>query len=227
MCVCGGVSPFLPGLPVEPVWPHWRPRVGSLPIIAGPRCRPGVRPCIAPQPVRYALRPEPGSLPQDHPGSGVVAPWLPPGQLHGISSASPCVCVCVCVCVSGWVGVGVGGCVWVGGWLCAVCGCVCVGGGGVWVGVHAYVCLCARGLRIGGEGEVGGLVHMGQRRWGSGRRLGAHDRPTGPAAHVMRLGRCAPSRPAEARPRTTTSSRSPTRRRRQSQSPVGGPSCGG
>ena len=39
------------------------------------------------------LRPDPGSLPRDHPGSGVVAPWLPPGQLHGISSASPCVCV--------------------------------------------------------------------------------------------------------------------------------------
>ena len=37
VCVCAcvrvrGVSPFLPGLPVEPVWPHWRPRVGSLPI---------------------------------------------------------------------------------------------------------------------------------------------------------------------------------------------------
>ena len=100
VCVCG-VSPFLPGLPVEPVWPHWRPRVGSLPIIAGPQCRPGVRPCIAPRPVRCALRPEPGSLPQDHPGSGVVAPWLSPGQLHGISLASPsspCCPVC-CVCI--------------------------------------------------------------------------------------------------------------------------------
>ena len=34
VCVCvrvcwgGGDSPFFPGLPVEPVWPHWRPRVG-------------------------------------------------------------------------------------------------------------------------------------------------------------------------------------------------------
>ena len=31
VCVCchaqEGVAPFLPGLPVEPVWPHWRPRV--------------------------------------------------------------------------------------------------------------------------------------------------------------------------------------------------------
>ena len=36
-----------------------------------------LRPCVAPRPVRYALGPEPGSLPQDHPGSGVVAPWLP------------------------------------------------------------------------------------------------------------------------------------------------------
>ena len=36
-------------------------------------------------------RPDPGSLPQDHPGSGLVAPWLPPGQLHGISSTSPCI----------------------------------------------------------------------------------------------------------------------------------------
>ena len=102
MCVCvvpAGISPFLPGLLVEPVWPHWRPRVRSLPIIAGPRCRPRVRPCIAPRPVRYALGPEPGSLPQDHPGSGVVAPWLPPGQLHGISSASPSSPCCPVLCV--------------------------------------------------------------------------------------------------------------------------------
>ena len=35
------------------------------------------------QNIGYALRPEPGALPQDHPGSGVMAPWLPPGQLHG------------------------------------------------------------------------------------------------------------------------------------------------
>ena len=88
---------FLVGL----VWPHWRPRVGSLPIIAGLRCRPGVHPCIAPRPVRYALGPEPGSLPQDHPGSGVVAPWLPLGQLHSNRSTSPslpCHPVC-CVCI--------------------------------------------------------------------------------------------------------------------------------
>ena len=102
VCVCAsGFHDFLPGLPVEPVWPHWRPQVRSPPIIAGPRCRPGVRPCIAPWPVRYALRPEPGSLPQDHPGSGLVAPWLLPGQLHGISAASlssPCCPVC-CVCI--------------------------------------------------------------------------------------------------------------------------------
>ena len=38
-------------------------------------------------------RPDPGSLPQDHPGSGVVAPWLLPGQLHGIRSTSPRVLV--------------------------------------------------------------------------------------------------------------------------------------
>ena len=104
MCVCVRTQGFhhvLPGLPVEPVWPRWRPRVGSLPIIAGLRCRPGVHPCVAPRPVQYALGPEPGSLPQDHPGSGVVAPWLPPGQLHGISSvspSSPCCPVC-CVCI--------------------------------------------------------------------------------------------------------------------------------
>ena len=94
MCVSGcGVLPFLPGLPVGPVWPHWRPRVGSLPIIAGLRCRPGVHPCIAPRPVRYALRPKPGSLPQDHPESGVVALWLPPGQLHGNSSVRFWMCI--------------------------------------------------------------------------------------------------------------------------------------
>ena len=60
-----------------------------------------MRPCITPRPVRYALGPEPGSLPQDHPGSGVVAPWLPPGQLHGMSStspSSPCCPVC-CMCI--------------------------------------------------------------------------------------------------------------------------------
>ena len=28
LCLCV-VSPVLLGLPVEPVWPHWRPRVGS------------------------------------------------------------------------------------------------------------------------------------------------------------------------------------------------------
>ena len=105
VCVCvrvrGGGGRFYQVFTVGPVWPHWRPRVGSLPIIAGLRCRPGVHPCIAPQPVLYALRPEPGSLPQDHPGSGVVAPWLPPGQLHGNSStslSSPCCPVC-CVCI--------------------------------------------------------------------------------------------------------------------------------
>ena len=60
-----------------------------------------MRPCVTPRPVRYALGPEPGSLPQDHPGSGVVAPWLPPGQLHGMSStspSSPCCPVC-CMCI--------------------------------------------------------------------------------------------------------------------------------
>ena len=101
MCVWEGQYRFYQVFPVGPVWPHWRPRVGSLPIIAGLRCRPGVRPCFAPRPVRYALRPEPGSLPQDHPGSGVVAPWLLPGQLHGNSStspSSPCHPVC-CVCI--------------------------------------------------------------------------------------------------------------------------------
>ena len=42
VCVCG-VVPFLPGLPVEPVWATLASsgRV-AYPIIAGPRCRPGV-----------------------------------------------------------------------------------------------------------------------------------------------------------------------------------------
>ena len=47
------------------------------------------------------FRPEPGALPQDHLGSGVVAPYLPLGQLHGISltsPSSPCCPVC-CVCI--------------------------------------------------------------------------------------------------------------------------------
>ena len=46
-------------------------------------------------------RPDPGSLPQDHPGSGVVALLLPPGQLHGISSASPSLPCCPVCCVCG------------------------------------------------------------------------------------------------------------------------------
>ena len=82
----------------------------AYPIIAGLRCRPGVHPCIAPRPVRYALRPEPGSLPQDHPGSG-VAPWLPPGQLHGNSStspSSPCHPVC-CLCIGAFTAGGARG----------------------------------------------------------------------------------------------------------------------
>ena len=106
MCMCmrlcrGGYYRFYQVFPVGPVWPHWRPWVGSLPMTAGLRCRPGVHPCIAPRPVRYALGPAPGSLPQDHPGSGVAAPWLLPGQLHGNSStspSSPCRPVC-CVCI--------------------------------------------------------------------------------------------------------------------------------
>ena len=107
----GGYYRFYQVFPVGPVWPHWRPRVGLLPTMAGPQCRPGVRPCIAPRPVRYAFRPEPGSLPQDHPGSGVVAPWLPPGQLHGIGSTSlsaPCCPVC-CVCIGGFTAGGARG----------------------------------------------------------------------------------------------------------------------
>ena len=88
VCVCMylGYYRFYQVFPVGPVWPHWRPRVGLLPIIAGLRCRPGVHPCIALRPVRYALWPDPG----------MVALWLPPGQLHGnspTSPSSPCVYV--------------------------------------------------------------------------------------------------------------------------------------
>ena len=112
-CVCDdiGYYRFYQVFPVGPVWPHWRPRVGSLLIMAGLRCRPGVHPCIAPRPVRYALRPEPGSLPQDHPGSGVVAPWLPPGQLRSISSASPSLpyCPVCCVCIGAFTAGGARG----------------------------------------------------------------------------------------------------------------------
>ena len=109
-CVCGYYH-FSQVILVGPVWPHWRPRVGSPPIIAGLRCRPEVCPCIAPRPVRYTLRPEPGSLPQDHPGSGVVAPWLPLGQLHGNSSmslSSPCRPMC-CVCIGAFTAGGARG----------------------------------------------------------------------------------------------------------------------
>ena len=54
VCVCVRVCALICGycrfyhvFAVGPVWPHWRPRVGSLPIIACLRCRPGVHPCIA------------------------------------------------------------------------------------------------------------------------------------------------------------------------------------
>ena len=118
------------------------------------------RPCVPLDQCNMHSGRQPGLLPHDHPGSGLVAPWLPPGHLHGISSMSlssyvvPCVvcvswgmcgerCACVCVCVCVFVCVPVGG--WVGGWvthslsLC-VCVCVrvfvCVEGGG------ACVCWC-------------------------------------------------------------------------------------
>ena len=103
VCVCttAVVVPFLPGLPGWTCMAALASSGRSLPIIAGLWCRPGVHPCIAPRSVRYALRPDPGSLPQDHPRSGVVAPWLSPGQLHGnisTSPSSPCRPMC-CVCI--------------------------------------------------------------------------------------------------------------------------------
>ena len=62
LCVCAGgwvggwgYYRFYQVIPVGPVRPHWRPWVRSLPITAGLRCRPGVCPCMAPRPVRYAL----------------------------------------------------------------------------------------------------------------------------------------------------------------------------
>ena len=72
----------------------------SPPIIAGLRCRPRYIPVLPLNQCDMHFRPEPDSLPQDHPGSGVVAPWLPLGQLHVNSStspSSPCHPVC-CVC---------------------------------------------------------------------------------------------------------------------------------
>ena len=69
---------------------YGRPWVRSLPIGeahgAGQGCSPG----LPLDQCDMHFRPEPGSLPQDDPGSGVVAPWLLPGQLHGISSTSVC-----------------------------------------------------------------------------------------------------------------------------------------
>ena len=48
------------------------------------------------------FRPDLGSLPRDHPGSGVLAPWLPPGQLHSGSSTSPSLPCCPTCCVCIW-----------------------------------------------------------------------------------------------------------------------------
>ena len=111
LCVCQGVSPLLPRLPVEPVWPHWRPRVGSLPIGEAHSADQGCVPVLPLDQCDMHFRPEPGSLPQDHPGSGVVAPWLPLGQLHGISStspSSPCCPVC-CDCMGAFTAGGARG----------------------------------------------------------------------------------------------------------------------
>ena len=83
MCVWGGG--VFTGLPVEPVWPHWRLRVGSLLIGEAHGAGQGCVPVLPLDQCDMHFGPEPGSLPQDHPGSGVVAPWLPQGQLHGIS----------------------------------------------------------------------------------------------------------------------------------------------
>ena len=50
VCVCVSVSvvvsPFLPGLLVEPVWPQWRPRVGSLPVGEAHGAGQGVCVCV-------------------------------------------------------------------------------------------------------------------------------------------------------------------------------------
>ena len=74
--------------------PHWRPRVGSLPIGEVHGAGQGCVPVLPLDQCDMHFRPEPGSRPHDHPGSGVVAPWLLPGQLRGISSTSPLACVC-------------------------------------------------------------------------------------------------------------------------------------
>src|SRR4029434_2584875 len=61
--------------------------------------------------------------------------------LHGTMAVGMwplCVCVCVCVCVCACVGVGL--CVYV--CVCVLCwGCVCVGWGGVLLGVFLCVCV--------------------------------------------------------------------------------------
>ena len=67
--------------------------------VLGSGCSPLVRPTVQARGVTVLpldqcdmhFRPGPDLLPQDHPGSGVVAPWLPLGRLNGISSMSLCV----------------------------------------------------------------------------------------------------------------------------------------
>ena len=81
--------------------PHWRPRVGSLPIGEAHGAGQGCVPVLPLDQCNVHFRPDPGALPQDHPGSGVVAPWLPRGQPHSSSSTSPsspcCSACCVCI----------------------------------------------------------------------------------------------------------------------------------
>ena len=97
VCVCTSVSPFFTR---SPGWACMA-TLASSGWFRSPLVRPTVQAtgaslcCPSTSECHMHLRQEPGSLPYDHPRSGVVAPWVPPGQLHGISSPSPCVYVCV------------------------------------------------------------------------------------------------------------------------------------
>ena len=111
VCVCvggGGGCTVQPGSsPDTPVWPHWHPRAWLLHFGVGlAGLGIGACPRVPLTQCNMKLGQEPSLLPQDRPRIGVVAPWLPPGQLHRFCpqachcDIAPCV---VCVMGQSWL----------------------------------------------------------------------------------------------------------------------------
>ena len=103
--LCGG------GGGRSPVWPNWRPPVGSLPIGEAHGAGQGCIPVLPLDQCDMHLSQNLARCPRTTLEGGVVALWLPPGQLDGISSTSPslpCCTVC-CVCIGAFAAGGARG----------------------------------------------------------------------------------------------------------------------